>query len=61
MVEADPENFREEAISAIANTVDLYEDSLRYYLKEYNIYWQDVEEMEPLYTVDENVNRCNHC
>ena len=36
MVEADPENFREEAIDAIANTVDLYQDSLRYYLKEYN-------------------------
>ncbi|MBR3841084.1 MAG: hypothetical protein IKM20_08115 [Erysipelotrichales bacterium] len=36
MVEADPENFREEAVDAIANTVDLYEDSLRYYLKEYN-------------------------
>lgn len=36
MVECDPENFREEAIDAIANTVDLYEDTMRYFLKEYN-------------------------
>lgn len=36
MVEANPENFKEEAIEAIANTVDYYEDAMRYNLKERN-------------------------
>ena len=36
MVEADPEKFKEEAVKAIASTVNLSEDVLRHYLKEYN-------------------------